>query len=104
MPFINGIYKKGEKQLPAVTASLATGTDGHVYLALVNLDPDNEASIALNFSNGNFSKLTGELLTHDSMTAKNTFEHKEVVKPVSFSASLSDLTLPAKSVLVGRLQ
>ena len=98
------VYQHGEKQLPAVTASLAKGTDGHVYLALVNLDPENEASIALNFSNANFSKLTGELLTHDAITAKNTFKQKEVVKPAAFTASPNDLTLPAKSVLVGRLQ
>ena len=98
------VYQHGEKQLPAVTASLAKGTDGHVYLALVNLDPENEASIALNFSNANFSKLTGELLTHDAITAKNTFKQKEVVKPAAFTSSLNDLTLPAKSVLVGRLQ
>jgi len=106
IPFtINGgEYKQGDQSLPAVTASIAKGQDGKVYIALVNLDPANEAEVALDFDNGDYSSLIGQILTADAITAKNTFDAKEVVKPASFSSDLDELVLPAKSIVVAELK
>ena len=106
VPFtINGgEYKQGDQSLPAVTASIAKGQDGKVYIALVNLDPANEAEVTLDFDNGDYSSLVGQILTADAITAKNTFDAKEVVKPASFSGDLDELVLPAKSVVVAELK
>ena len=106
IPFtINGgEYKQGDQSLPAVTASIAKGQDGKVYIALVNLDPANEADVALDFDNGDYSSLIGQILTADAITAKNTFDAKEVVKPASFSSDLDELVLPAKSIVVAELK
>ena len=100
----SGEYEQGDQSLPAVTASIAKGQDGKVYIALVNLDPANEAEVALTLNNGDFSSLVGQILTADAITAKNTFAAKEVVKPESFSSDLDELVLPAKSVLVAELK
>lgn len=100
----SGEYEQGDQSLPAVTASIAKGQDGKVYIALVNLDPVNEAEVALTLNNGDFSSLVGQILTADAITAKNTFAAKEVVKPASFSSDLDELVLPAKSVLVAELK
>ena len=100
----SGEYEQGDQSLPAVTASIAKGQDGKVYIALVNLDPVNEAEVALTLNNGDFSSLVGQILTADAITAKNTFAAKEVVKPESFSSDLDELVLPAKSVLVAELK
>lgn len=99
-----GEYKQGEQVLPAVTASIAKGTDGKVYIALVNLDPTNKAEIDLELTNGGFTALKGQLLTAAEITAKNTFAAKETVKPTNFSSALDELVLPARSVLVAELK
>ena len=84
-----------------MTASLAKGKDGHTYLALVNLDPEEDADIALNLKGEKTKgKLDGQILTANQITAKNTFSSKEVVKPKAFSTSAKDFTLPAKSIVV----
>ena len=75
-----------------------------MYIALVNLDPANEAEVTLDFDNGDYSSLVGQILTADAITAKNTFDAKEVVKPASFSGDLDELVLPAKSVVVAELK
>lgn len=97
-------YGDGEKSVPAVTASVAKGKDGKLYLALVNMDPNESATIKLNLKGVTASQLTGQILTAEKMDAHNTFAQPEVVKPKAFSAKLSNLSLPAKSVIVAELK
>ena len=54
-------------------------------------------------------QVKGELLTADAMDAHNTFENPESIHPVVFDGAKLDgnklrVTLPAKSVVVLRLQ
>ncbi|MBD3586917.1 alpha-N-arabinofuranosidase [Salinimonas sp. HHU 13199] len=93
-------YAMGDKAVPAVTGSLAKGKDGRTYLALVNLDPNNSASIKLDVSGGLDKTLKGEILTAEKMTAKNTFDDKDAVTPKAFKTTADDFTLPAKSIVV----
>ncbi|PRO74594.1 hypothetical protein C6Y40_05660 [Alteromonas alba] len=60
--------------------------------------------MTLDFDNGDYSSLVGQILTADAITAKNTFDAKEVVKPASFSSDLDELVLPAKSIVVAELK
>jgi len=99
-----GRYSRGEHSLPAVTASAAQGADGQLYLALANLDPNNAATVAVNLSGAKAKKAVGQLLTAEAMDARNTFDKPDTVHPVEFRADLSELQLPAKSVVVVELR
>ncbi|WP_049721033.1 alpha-N-arabinofuranosidase [Gilvimarinus polysaccharolyticus] len=97
-------YKKDGKTVPSVTASVARGKDGKLYLALVNLDPLNDAAIDLNVTGAKVSRAIGQILTAKAMDARNTFDNPEAITPTAFSSDLDDLTIPAKSVVVVELK
>ena len=97
-------YKKGDESVPAVTASVARGEDGKLYLALVNMDPKNAAEIELDIDGVKAKRAVGQMLTADAMDARNTFDKPDVLHPVAFSADLDELEIPAKSVVVVELQ
>lgn len=99
-----GSYVKGDKSVPAVTATVARGTDGKLYLALVNLDPVRGAHIKLTVDGAQVSKASGKLLTADAMDAHNSFDYPDYLQPVDFETSLSDFHIPAKSVVVVELK
>ena len=96
-------YSEDGKSVPAVTASVAKGTDGKLYLALVNLDPTESASITLNIKGINANKVVGQILTANKMDAHNSFDNPAQVKPARYSSSLDKLSLPAKAVVVAEL-
>jgi alpha-N-arabinofuranosidase len=102
-------YRSGKFSVPAVSASAAKTTTGAIVVALVNLDPHHPAAISAQISGASRSHVTGQVLTADSMDARNTFEAPSNVKPADFrGATLSggrlSLELPAKSVVVLLLQ
>jgi alpha-N-arabinofuranosidase len=80
-----------------------------VHLSLVNLDPSRSAQVSLEVSGAGSQRVSGRVLTAASMTALNTFEAKDSVKPVPFTgiqrqgAQLS-LDIPSKSVTVLDIQ
>ncbi|KFZ38992.1 alpha-N-arabinofuranosidase [Shewanella mangrovi] len=96
-------YAEDGKSVPAVTASVAKGTDGKLYLALVNLDPTESASVKLALKGVKAAKAVGQILTADKMDAHNSFDKPAQVKPARYSSSLDELSLPAKSVVVAEL-
>jgi alpha-L-arabinofuranosidase len=94
-------YEYGGHSVSAVDVSAAKGTDGQIYLALVNLDPHRAAIVLTNLS-GNAH---GQILTGPTMDTHNTFEAPETIHPESFSGSSNSsgtltFKLPAKSVAV----
>jgi len=97
-------YKQGKKSVPGVTASVARGKDGKLHLALVNLDPLNDAAIALSVKGAKVNRAVGQVLTAQAMDTRNTFTQPNNIAPTAFEASLDDLTIPAKSVLVVELK
>jgi alpha-N-arabinofuranosidase len=94
----------GELSVPAVTASAARGTDGKLYLALANLDPQNEAVVTIRLEGADADAAAGQLLTAAAMDARNTFEEPDALQPVAFEADLDEIELPPKSVVVVELQ
>ncbi|MGJ4730331.1 alpha-N-arabinofuranosidase [Luteimonas sp. SDU101] len=102
-------YRHGETSVPAVHGSAVRAKDGDVYVALSNLDPDKAASVSARVSGLQASSVSGRVLTAGAITAHNSFEQPERVKPAAFDgASLSagtlQVELPAKSVVVVKLQ
>jgi alpha-L-arabinofuranosidase len=86
--------------LPSVDASVARGTDGKLWLALVNLDPNRPAHVTTNLD----GMAHGQILTGPAMDTRNTFEAPDTIHPVPFSAGNPGgrlvIELPAKSVAV----
>jgi alpha-L-arabinofuranosidase len=100
----NTTYGSNGQGVPGISASAAKAKDGKTYVALVNTNPHDATDVVLNVAGQNVGAVRGQLLTADAMDAHNTFEHKEAVKPVPFSANASGgkltIKVPAKSVLV----
>lgn len=102
-------YELGGVSVPAISVSAAHGTDGAVLVALANLDPKTKQALSLSIPGATPKRVSGEILTASAMDARNTFEAPDAVHPTAFSgASLKgatlSLTLPAKSVVVLRLE
>ena len=99
----------GDKTLPAFNASAAKGKDGHVYIGLANMDPDDDVALSVDLGTLKATKVTGQVMTAAKMDALNAIGQPATVVPVSYKgAKLSgaklSLTLPAKSVVVVELQ
>jgi alpha-N-arabinofuranosidase len=101
-------YKIGEWTLPAVDVSAARGTDGKIYIALANLDPNKAATVTANLAGTKAREVAGRVLTGPTMDARNTFDNPNAVQPKSFKGSRKGDSLvwqlPAKSVAVMTLQ
>ena len=102
-------YVVGDLKIPAISASAARAQDGHVYVSLVNCDPNNGATVDCKLTGVTATAVAGQVLTADAMNAHNTFEQPNAVKPTAFNgAQLSGdslkVTLPSKSVVVLELR
>ena len=102
-------YRHGEVSVPAVHGSAVRGKDGKVYVALTNLDPDRAADVSAAVNGLRAASVSGRVLTAGSITAHNTFEAPESVRPTAFEGARLDggalkVALPPKSVVVLRLE
>ena len=98
---VNGpTYSNGGASMAAVDVSAARGTDGKLYLALVNVDPNRPARVTTSLS----GKATGRILTGPEIDTHNTFDNPNTIQPAAYSARSSGgrlvFELPAKSVAV----
>jgi alpha-N-arabinofuranosidase len=78
---------------------------GKIHVTLCNLNPNAPAEVDCELQGAKATKLSGRVLTAAEITAHNTFEHPEGVKPAPFDAFRTTeagfaTTLPAKSVAV----
>jgi alpha-N-arabinofuranosidase len=101
-----GTYENNGVTLPQVTVSASKNTEGKVHVSLCNIDHKNEAIIDLDLRGVNAadSKVSGTILTANSMNAHNTFEQPDVVKPAAFTGVTVEnnklvIKLPAMSVV-----
>jgi alpha-N-arabinofuranosidase len=104
-----GTYKYDKWSIPQISASAAKTKDGFIVIGLANLDPHNAANVSAVIAGAQVGEVKGEVLTADAMDTHNTFEKPNVVHPATFDgASLAgnklNVTLPAKSVVVLKLQ
>ena len=93
-------YTNAGHSVAAVDVSAARGTDGKLYLALVNVDPNRPARLTTGLS----GTATGRILTGPALDTHNTFDNPNTIQPAAYSARSSGgklvFDLPAKSVAV----
>ena len=102
-------YTHGAQSVPALSVSAARAADGTIVVALVNLDPHQALNVAGTLSGSKATRVGGSILTAAGMDAGNTFNAPHAVEPQAFGGARLDgdrlsLTLPAKAVVVLRLQ
>jgi alpha-N-arabinofuranosidase len=98
-------YDYGDEKVPAIDVSASKDKSGKIHISLCNLDPVNPADVECKLPSVKMVKVTGRVLTADDMTAHNTFEKPETVKPAGFDGfnsrdDMLTVKLPAKSVVV----
>ncbi len=98
-------YEHGDESIPAISVSASRDDKGRVHLSLCNLDPGREMGVSCELRGIKPTAATGRVLTAEAISAHNTFDHPERVKPAPFDGvTLTDntllLDLPAKSVAV----
>jgi len=102
-------YVFGKEKIPAVSATAARATTGKVYVALVNVLPNEAATVSASLVGLAAKGATGRILTAPAIDSHNTFAAPHTVEPAAFTgASVSGDTLtvklPAKSIVVLELQ
>ncbi|WP_343520695.1 alpha-N-arabinofuranosidase [Sphingomonas sp.] len=102
-------YHKDQWALPAVSATAARGTDGKVHVALVNTDPNRPASVTSAIQGLAATRASGLVLTAPQVTAHNSFDAPDRVRPQPFDGARIDqaglsVTLPPASVVVLTLE
>jgi alpha-N-arabinofuranosidase len=98
-------YEFGKDSIPAISASASQDKEGKIHITLCNLDPNNPQNITCELRGFTPRSVTGRILTADDMTAHNTFDNPERVKPTEFKDAKiegKDLitVLPPKSVVM----
>jgi alpha-N-arabinofuranosidase len=93
-------YRFGETDLPMIDAVAARGTDGKLYLALVNLHPRQPARLTTALT----GTARGRILTGPAMDTHNSFDAPERIRPAPYSGRREGgrvaFDLPPRSVVV----
>ncbi len=98
-------YQLGTNTIPTVSASASKSKDGKITVTLCNLNPNTATDLTCELAGAKVSKLTGRVLTAETIQTHNTFDQPEAIKPTSFSdfklnGSTVTAKLPPKSVVV----
>ena len=106
--FNAGVYKFDKITLPKVDAVAAKGKDGKIWLALINLDPNNSTNVTANIPGITATSAVGEVLTAASFNTINNFEAPNAVAPKPYNAKAENgslvLSLAPHSVTVVELR
>lgn len=100
-----GSYEMEGKELPAVSASASKDMNGKVNISLVNIDPSRSVEMLIDLRGGEYGDVSGRILTAPVLTAHNTFDNPETVKPKPFKEakirkSMVSVTIPPASIIV----
>jgi alpha-N-arabinofuranosidase len=98
-------YEVGSQKIPAINASASRDKSGKIHVTLCNLNPNAPAEVSCELQGAKVEKLSGRILTAPEMTAHNTFDQPDIIKPADFTAFRSSAdgfftTLPPKSVVM----
>jgi alpha-N-arabinofuranosidase len=102
-------YVFKDEKIPAVSATAARAADGKVYVALVNVLPNEAATITVTLNGLSAKGVAGRILTAPAIDSHNTFAAPNAIAPAAFTGATvagGTLTakLPAKSIVVLELQ
>ena len=100
-----GNYSLEGREVPSLSASASRDAKGVVNISLVNVDPSVESEVLIDLRGGEFSAVTGRVLSGTELNAHNTFDRSETVRPVAFTGArlkknILSLTVPPASVVV----
>jgi alpha-N-arabinofuranosidase len=102
-----GEYREGSISLPRIDAIAARAKDGHLYLAITNLDAAEAADAEFTMPGVAVKSVSGETLTAPAVDSVNTFDKPSVVAPKPIKAKAGNgrvsVTLPPRSVTVLRV-
>lgn len=98
-------YTCGEFSMPSLSASASRDADGRVHLTLCHVDPNRDAELRCELRGLALHAVRGRVLTADSMTAHNTFDAPEQVRPTDLAGATLQgnqlaITIPSKSVVL----
>ena len=106
--FDAGTYTHDSISLPRIDAIAAKDKAGKLWLAITNVDPNQQAEIEISLAGTNAKSAAGETLTAPKVDSVNTFDVPNTVvpKPISAKARDGKLTfeLEPKSVTVIALE
>lgn len=102
-------YEFEGRSTQAITASASRDEQGTIHVTIANLDPFEGRSVEASIAGADVSEVSGRILTADEITARNTFDQPDAVRPAPFDgASIADgqlrIDLPAKSIVVLALE
>jgi alpha-N-arabinofuranosidase len=102
-------YQYNRQELPSLVASASRDASGTVHISICNLDPNRDAALQCLLDGLSPSKVSGRVLTAQTMNAHNTFENPNTIKPavlkdVSIENNLINAKIPSKSVVVLAVQ
>jgi alpha-N-arabinofuranosidase len=102
-------YARNEQTIPGLNVSASVDNSGAIHVTLCNLNPTRPASIICNLQGASPKSVSGRVLTSSDMTAHNTFDQPDTIKPAPFNdVQLASggftTTLPPKSVVVLELK
>jgi alpha-N-arabinofuranosidase len=103
-----GEYTFGDDTIPALSAS-ASIKNGRVLLTIANLDHNAQRTVDTSLRGMSFTRVSGRILTGDSIDAHNTFDEPDNVAPVAFDGARLEgdrltITLPPKSIVALELE
>ena len=98
-------YAFGPDRIPGVTGSASRDKANKVHVTLCNLNPNAAAPVTAALAGRRAARISGRVLTAETMQAHNTFEAPDRVQPAVFKDCQATengftATLPAKSVVV----
>jgi alpha-L-arabinofuranosidase len=97
-------YERERESIPALSASASRDAAGRIHVTICNLDPGKPRSLFVDVRGAKVTRVSGQVLTSDSMNAHNSFDQPNRVKPERFeNAGIVEggiqVTLPPKSVV-----
>jgi alpha-N-arabinofuranosidase len=102
-------YELGSEKIPSINVSASRDQAGKIHVSLCNLNPNIPTELSCEVQGPKPKSISGRLLTANEITAHNTFDQPETVKPSDFTAVKTTptgfvTTLPPKSVVVLELE
>ena len=102
-------YVLGNEKLPAVSVSASKDRNGITHISLVNIDASKTQDIAIEIRGGQYSSVSGRILTSKKLQDYNSFENPNMIQPANFNeAKLAgnslQVKLPPFSVVVLELK
>jgi alpha-N-arabinofuranosidase len=98
-------YQYNRQEVPSLVVSASRDAGGTVHISICNLNPNRDSVLQCLLEGLTPKKVSGRVLTAQTMNTYNTFENPDAIKPtvlkdVSIENNLINAKIPSKSVVV----